>query len=257
MRWPDMHLAAKILFTLTAALILLVIMVSARATPMSDSSLLTRGTLAVFVTAVVLPFAAMAILPWLARDDAAPAGTQFRGSITLLIFSTGFRLLLASAAIALTLPVTMLLLAALKDTTNNRDWIMFAVAVLSLPGMVLLLPTMFYILHLQVILPWRWRRWPLITIADDGLYVPGKPPLPWSSLAGTQVEIAGSRYPALRITGPETKPHWPFGPQPVLRLGVMLMNYFGDKQVIADAISNHPNFPSRRRPAQAATRVQG
>lgn len=240
-----MRLAAKILFTLTAALLALGIFLSTHAIPLSDPSLPGRAIAAAFVTALLLPVAAKAVLPWLARADTAPPGQQFRGSIVLLIIGTGFRLLLASAAIALTPPVTMLLLAALQDTTNNRDWIMFGVAAVSLPGMALLLPTMLYILYIQVIVPWRWRRWPIITIANDGLHVPGKPLLRWSTLVGTNVEIAGARYPALRITGPEAKPFWPFGPQPVLRLGVMLMNYFGDKQSIADAITNHPNFPRR------------
>ncbi len=237
-----MRRAAKILLTGIAALLLLLVAVIVVGLPMRDPSLVNRAVLAGLVAGIVLPLAALAVLPWLAVPDASPRGKHFLVAMPRLALRTFGILVFISVSLMLLLPAIAITVGAIGDAFRHQGLWLVAIGSVFLPGLVLLLPTCAWLLYRSVIQPWRWRRWPLLTVAADGLHIPGRPLIDWPSLAGTTIEINDYQTRALIIAGPETVQSLWLGPQPKVKIAISLATLAGPARAVASAINNHPHF---------------
>jgi hypothetical protein len=240
-----MRFFAKLCLSLLAAALLVGLARFVAARPPSGASLPIRTMGYMIVLALALPPLAIGVLPWLAVPNAAPPGRAFPVSLPKLVLVTIGYVLMISTVLAIAVPA-MTLMAGIEDTIDNRDWTMVIVGILTLPGLFLLIPVCFFLLYHQVIRRWRWRHWPLLVIGDDGLHVPGRPPITWEKLKGTKVEIRQGNASQLVITGPGTTPMWLFGPQPTVVLAISLSTRIGPANAFTDAIPSHPRYPGHK-----------
>jgi hypothetical protein len=128
-------------------------------------------------------------------------------------------------------------------STNAPGGLLSSAALL--PGLLSLLPAIVWLLDTRVIQPWRWRRWPLLTVTADGLHIPGRPLIDWSSLAGSTIEINDYRTRTLIIAGPQTVQTLWLGPQPKVKIAISLASLAGPARAVAKAINAHPHFRHR------------